>query len=102
MPAGAGTGMRTWRRAGMTGNARYKRQVLGSLSGTVLEIGTASRGLQRCRAPLSRRLAAGCDPARETRRAIAAADFRDVQFRWFSPRPAFGLYSHYLGGTAHA
>jgi SAM-dependent methyltransferase len=64
--------------------------------------GTVSRGLQRCCAPLSRRLAAGCDPARETWRAIAAAGFRDVQFRWFSPRPAFGLYSHYLGGTAHA
>jgi SAM-dependent methyltransferase len=64
--------------------------------------GTVSHGLQRCCAPLSRRLAAGCDPARETWRAIAAAGFRDVQFRWFSPRPAFGLYSHYLGGTAHA
>ena len=64
--------------------------------------GTASRGLQRCCAPLSRRLTAGCDPARETWRAIAAAGFRDVQFRWFSPRRAVGLYSHYLGGTAHA
>jgi SAM-dependent methyltransferase len=63
--------------------------------------GTASRGLQRCCAPLSRRLE-GCDLARETWRAIAAAGFRDVEFRWFSPRPAFGLYSHYLGGTAHA
>ena len=64
--------------------------------------GTATRGLQRCCAPLCRRLAAGCDPARETWRAIATAGFRDVQFRWFSPRSAFGLYSHYLGGTAHA
>lgn len=64
--------------------------------------GTATRGLQRCCAPLCRRLAAGCDPARETWRAIAAAGFRDVQFRWFSRRSAFGLYSHYLGGTARA
>jgi SAM-dependent methyltransferase len=64
--------------------------------------GTATRGLQRCCAPLCRRLAAGCDPASETWRAIAAAGFRDVQFRWFSRRPAFGLYTHYLGGTAHA
>ena len=64
--------------------------------------GTVSRGLQRCCAPLSRHLAAGCDPARETWRTIAAAGFRDVQFRWFSPRPAFGLYSSYLGGRAHA
>jgi SAM-dependent methyltransferase len=64
--------------------------------------GTASRGLQRCCAPLSRRLAAGCDPARETWRAIAAAGFRDVQFRWFSRRPAIGLLSHYLAGVAHA
>ena len=200
--AGEGTGMQARRREDMTAYARYKREVLGSLSGTVLEIGagyganfgylaggadwiglepdpaarcrlatiaaahgyhrrviasvaeriplsdasvdavagtrvlcsvadqamvlaqvrrvlrpggqfvffehvaaprgTVSRGLQRCCAPLSRRLAAGCDPARQTWRAIAAAGFRDVQFRWFSPRPAFGLYSHYLGGTAHA
>ena len=27
---------------------------------------------------------------------------RDVQFRWFSRRPAIGLFSHYLGGTAYA
>lgn len=201
-PVRGGTGMQAGRRADMTAYARYQREVLGSLSGTVLEIGagyganfgylaadvywiglepdptarrrlatfaaahghhrpvlasvaeriplpdasvdavagtrvlcsvadqemvlaqvrrvlrpggqfvffehvaaprgTASRGLQRCCAPLSRHLAAGCDPARETWRAIAAAGFRDVQFRWFSPRPAFGLYSHYLGGTAHA
>jgi SAM-dependent methyltransferase len=201
-PAGRGTGMRAGRRADMTAYARYKRKVLGSLSGTVLEIGagsganfgylaagidwiglepdpaarrrlatiaaahgyhrpviasvaeriplpdasvdavaattvlcsvadqamvlaqvgrvlrpggqfaffehvvaprgTVTRGPQRCCAPLSRRLAAGCDPARETWRAITAASFRDVQFRWFSPRPAFGLYRHYLGGTAHA
>jgi hypothetical protein len=100
--AGAGTGMHARRRADMTAYARYKREVLGSLSGTVLEIGAASRGLQRCCAPLSGRLAAGCDPARETWRAIAAAGFRDVQFRRFSPRPVFGLYSYYLGGTAHA
>jgi SAM-dependent methyltransferase len=63
--------------------------------------GTASRGLQRCCAPLSRRLA-GCDPARETWRAIATAGFREVQFRWFSRRPAIGLFSHYVGGTAYA
>ena len=200
-PVGGGTGMHAGRRADMAAYARYTREALGSLSGTVLEIGagyganfgylaagvdwiglepdpaarrrlatlaaaygyhrpvmasvaeriplpdasvdavagtrvlcsvadqamvlaqvrrvlrpggqfvffehvaaprgTASRGLQRCCAPLSRRLA-GCDLARETWRAIAAAGFRDVEFRWFSPRPAFGLYSHYLGGTAHA
>ena len=200
-PVGGGTGMQAGRRADMAAYARYTREALGSLSGTVLEIGagyganfgylaagvdwiglepdpaarrrlatlaaaygyhrpvmasvaeriplpdasvdavagtrvlcsvadqamvlaqvrrvlrpggefvffehvaaprgTASRGLQRCCAPLSRHLA-GCDLARETWRAIAAAGFRDVDFRWFSPRPAFGLYSHYLGGTAHA
>ena len=125
-PAGPGTGMRAGRRADMTAYARYKREILGSLSGTVLEIGAGHGanfgylaagidwiGLEPdpavrpglatiAAAPLCRRLAAGCDPARETWRAIAAAGFRDVQFRWFSPRPAFGLYSHYLGGTAHA
>ena len=200
--AGSGACLRAGRRADMTAYARYKREVLGSLSGTVLEIGaghganfgylaagidwiglepdstvcprlatiaaahghhrpviasvaeriplpdtsvdavagttvlcsvadqamvltevrrvlrpggqfvffehvaaprgTATRGLQRCCAPLCRRLVAGCDPARETWRAIATAGFRDVQFRWFSPRPASGLYGHYLGGTAHA
>jgi len=199
--AGGGTGMDARRREDMTAYARYKREVLGSLGGTVLEIGaghganfgyfaagadwiglepdpaarrrlatlaaahgyhrpvidsvaeriplsdasvdavagtlvlcsvadqamvlaqvrrvlrpggrfvffehvaaprgTASRGLQRCCAPLSRRLE-GCDPARETWRAIAAAGFREVQFRWFSRRPAIGLFSHYVAGTAHA
>ena len=38
-PVGGGTGMQAGRRADMTAYARYQREVLGSLSGTVLEIG---------------------------------------------------------------
>ena len=117
-PPGGGTGIYAGRRGDMTAYARYKREILGSLSGAVLEIGAGYGdnfgylgagidwiGLEpdpAARRRLATIAAAGCDPARQTWRAIAAAGFRDVQFRWFSPRPAFGLYSHYLGGTAHA
>lgn len=64
--------------------------------------GTWSRRLQRCVAPLTRRLDAGCDPARDTGRAIGAAGFREVQARWYSRRAALGIYGPCLGGVAHA
>lgn len=63
--------------------------------------GTWSRRLQRCVAPLTRRLDAGCDPARETWRAIRAAGFREVHARWYSRRALLGIYSPCLGGVAH-
>ena len=63
--------------------------------------GTWSRRLQRCVAPVTRRLDAGCDPARETWRAIRAAGFREVHARSYSRRAPFGIYSPCLGGVAH-
>lgn len=63
--------------------------------------GTWSRRLQRCVAPVTRRLDAGCDPGRETWRAIRAAGFREVQARWYSRRALLGIYSPLLGGVAH-
>jgi SAM-dependent methyltransferase len=63
--------------------------------------GTWSRRLQRCVAPVTRRLDAGCDPARETWRAIRAAGFREVHARWYSRRALLGIYSPCMGGVAH-
>jgi SAM-dependent methyltransferase len=63
--------------------------------------GTWSRRLQRCVSPVTRRLDAGRDPARETWRAIRAAGFREVHARWYSRRALLGIYSPCLGGVAH-
>jgi len=63
--------------------------------------GTWSRRLQRCVAPVTRCLDAGCDPARETWRAIRAAGFREVQTRWYSRRALLGIYSPCMSGVAH-
>jgi SAM-dependent methyltransferase len=63
--------------------------------------GTWSRRLQRCVAPVTRRLDAGCDPGRETWRAIRAAGFREVQARWYSRRALLGIYSPCVSGLAH-
>jgi SAM-dependent methyltransferase len=63
--------------------------------------GTWSRRAQRCWAPLSRLLDAGCDPGRDTWRAIEAAGFREVSARRHSRRPGFGSYSPLLAGVAY-
>lgn len=63
--------------------------------------GTWSRCLQRCWAPISRRIDAGCDPGRETGRAIQAAGFREVHARRYTRQSAFGIYAPFLGGIAH-
>jgi SAM-dependent methyltransferase len=63
--------------------------------------GTWSRRLQRCVAPVTRRLDAGCDPGRETWRAIRAAGFRQVHARCYSRRTLLGIYGPCLGGVAH-
>jgi len=63
--------------------------------------GTWSRRLQRWVAPFTRRLDAGCDPGRETWRAIRAAGFRQVYARHYSRRAVLGIYSPCLGGVAH-
>lgn len=64
--------------------------------------GTWSRRLQQCWAPISRRIDAGCDPSRETWRAIQAAGFSEVHACQYTRRPGFGIYDPFLGGIAHA
>jgi ubiquinone/menaquinone biosynthesis C-methylase UbiE len=63
--------------------------------------GTWSRRLQRCVAPFTRRLDAGCDPGRETWQAIRTAGFRQVYARCYSRPAALGIYRPFLGGVAH-
>lgn len=63
--------------------------------------GTLSRRLQRCWAPISRRLDTGCDPSRDTWRAIQRAGFRDVDARRYTRELTFGIYDPLLGGIAH-
>jgi SAM-dependent methyltransferase len=63
--------------------------------------GTWSRRMQSCWAPISRRFDAGCDPGRDTGKAIAAAGFRAVQARRYSRRPAAGVYNPFIGGVAY-
>lgn len=62
--------------------------------------GTPSRLLQRCWAPISRRFDAGCDPARETWRAVEAAGFADVRLRWYRGQGL--VYTPFIGGVARA
>lgn len=62
--------------------------------------GTPARLLQRCCAPFSRRFDAGCDPTRESWRAIEAAGFADVRLTWYR---GHGLvYNPFIAGVAHA
>jgi ubiquinone/menaquinone biosynthesis C-methylase UbiE len=63
--------------------------------------GTWSRRAQRYWAHLSRRLDAGCDPSRETWRAIDSAGFREVDAHRFIRQRAHGIYNPFLGGIAH-
>lgn len=63
--------------------------------------GTWSRRLQRCQAPISRRLDAGCDPSRDTWHTIHAAGFDEIHTRWFTKRTRFGLSTPFIAGTAH-
>jgi ubiquinone/menaquinone biosynthesis C-methylase UbiE len=63
--------------------------------------GTWARRAQRCWAHVTRRVDAGCDPSRETWRAIETAGFREVQARWYTRQPGHGIYNPFLGGIAH-
>lgn len=60
--------------------------------------GTTVRLLQRCCAPFSRRFGAGCDPARETWRAIEAAGFADVRLEWYRRHGV--VYTPFIAGIA--
>ena len=62
--------------------------------------GTWSRRLQRCAAPFTRLFDHGCDPARETWRAIESAGFAEVR-AWFYRGHSGRLYNPCLEGTAH-
>jgi SAM-dependent methyltransferase len=64
--------------------------------------GTWSRRFQEALAPCTRRLDAGCDPARETWRTIQDAGFRDLDLRWFTSRSRIFVYGRYIAGRAVA
>jgi SAM-dependent methyltransferase len=64
--------------------------------------GTWSRRLQEAFAPCTRRIDAGCDPARETWRAIEDAGFRDLDLRWFTSRSRIFVYGRFIAGRAIA
>jgi SAM-dependent methyltransferase len=63
--------------------------------------GTLPRLLQRFVAPLTRRFDGGCDPGRETWRAIETAGFRELDARWYGGRSWFGLFNRFFGGVAY-
>ena len=71
--ADRGAGLRAGRRADMTAYARYKREVLGSLSGTVLEIGAGHGANFGYLAAGIDRIGLGPDPVIRPRLAAIAA-----------------------------
>jgi SAM-dependent methyltransferase len=62
--------------------------------------GTVTHRLQRLAAPLTRRFDHGCDPTRETWRAIGAAGFAVVELHWFRDRSPLRTYGPRIAGTA--
>lgn len=62
--------------------------------------GTFTRWMQRTAAPLTRRFDAGCDPSRETWKAIEAAGFSDVDLRWYTRRGVQTVFRRYIAGRA--
>jgi SAM-dependent methyltransferase len=62
--------------------------------------GTLTRGLQRCAAPFTRLFDHGCDPARDTWRALQAAGFAEIR-AYFYRGTGGRLYNPCLTGTAH-
>jgi ubiquinone/menaquinone biosynthesis C-methylase UbiE len=66
------------------------------------EPGTFTRWMQQTAAPLTRRLDSGCDPSRETWKAIEAAGFSDVDLCWFATRGPRTVFRRYIAGRAVA
>ena len=64
--------------------------------------GTRARRWQRALAPWCRRFDAGCDPSRETWRAIERAGFADVELEWFTLPPGWSIYNPCIAGRALA
>jgi ubiquinone/menaquinone biosynthesis C-methylase UbiE len=62
--------------------------------------GTFTRRLQEFISPLTRRFDSGCDPSRETWKAIEAAGFSDVDMRWYTMRGLQTIFRHYIAGGA--
>jgi ubiquinone/menaquinone biosynthesis C-methylase UbiE len=64
--------------------------------------GTWARRWQRGMTPLCRRFDAGCDPSRETWRAIERAGFARVELKWFTLPPSWSIYNPCIAGRAIA
>jgi len=64
--------------------------------------GTRARSWQRALAPWCRRFDAGCDPSRETWRAIEQAGFAHVELEWFTLPPSWSIYNPCIAGRALA
>jgi ubiquinone/menaquinone biosynthesis C-methylase UbiE len=64
--------------------------------------GTLSYRLQRLAAPFTRRFDGGCDPTRQTWRAIEAAGFAGVDLRWFGGGNPLRTFGRYIAGSATA
>jgi SAM-dependent methyltransferase len=64
--------------------------------------GTWMRRIQRALAPLTRRCDDGCDPGRETWRAIERAGFTHVDLDWFTIPPRCSVYNPCIAGRAIA
>jgi ubiquinone/menaquinone biosynthesis C-methylase UbiE len=62
--------------------------------------GTFTRRLQEFTSPLTRRFDSGCDPSRETWKAIEAAGFSDVDIRWYATRGLQTIFRRYIAGGA--
>ncbi|ADD41757.1 class I SAM-dependent methyltransferase [Stackebrandtia nassauensis] len=62
--------------------------------------GTWTRRLQRCWAPVSRRVDSGCDPARDTAAAIERSGFAWRELELFEQPFAFGLSVPFIAGRA--
>jgi ubiquinone/menaquinone biosynthesis C-methylase UbiE len=64
--------------------------------------GTWLRRLQGWWAPFSRRFDCGCDPTRETWRAIEDAGFARVDFQWYTSEQFADPHGTRIAGTAYA
>ena len=64
--------------------------------------GTWARRWQGGMTPLCRRFDAGCDPSRETWRAIEQAGFARVELKWFTLPPSWSIYNPCIAGRAIA
>ena len=62
--------------------------------------GSRSWRLQRLAAPVTRAVDRGCDPTRETWRAIEAAGFSELDLDWYGSTAGLQLYAPFIAGVA--